>query len=473
MTLIRNAVDGLRARVHNLTDDFAFWQGRTAQDGDLPQHQSQVKRITDMLKGSLEEAVSGSPVTQTDFQDNSDDLARLPALRRDIGSVHLVWEFFRDKFAQRDVASLENHLGCGDDLAWACYKSCLEAALDAGAIDGAAVKEPPLVFYSASTYRAPFAQSRSDMFHPQGLDSKDIGTFSKVLIHLPVPVIGLPWAIANRLPELVLVGHETGHVVAEDLGLAEEAEGALRDLTLDRDPNERRKQAWLSWCDEVFADLFGVVATGSAFVAALGAELAAGIQETRASPIDLQRPGKYPTPTLRMALCEEALTRLGVTPSEAWRDQYGSLSGPSREFRDDIAPVVESLLLRQWDQMSGRALPDVLPWSDTHETQSQHVAHAMLNKQPVAGIPFDVRVWIAGAQVAVDRDGATYAALGLDGEMARFIVERRSDSVRFKSTARLEGAVSFGLTDEESEKVREKRDFEAGRKLFTLLTSLQ
>lgn len=467
--LIQTSTNALRAQVQNLEADFAFWRKRTSDSGDIRQHRSQIERITTILRGSLEAALAGSPITDHTVIPDAVHLETLPKLRRDVGSVHLVWEFFRDKFAQREIELFEQYLGCGDDLAWACYKPCLDAAIEAGGLGLDEVKEPPLVFYS--THRSPFAQARTKMFHPQGLDSRDIRLFTDVVSNLPVPVIGVPWAVAGRLPELVLVGHETAHVVAEDLGLADEARKALEATTLVNDANGERRNAWLSWCDEIFADLFGVVATGRSFVAGLGAELAGGVDETRALSIDMTKPGDYPTPALRMALCEAALERLGVTPSTAWHDVYGGLSGDSRRFRHDVAPVVDALLLRNWQQLNAKRLQDVLPWSDNHETQVAAVAHAGLNEQQPS-VAFDVRVWVAGALTAAHSQAARYASLGLDNALAQFIIERRADAVRSLHTENARSALASDQTEEQTHRAREERDRLAGHALYGLLTSL-
>ena len=472
MSLFETCIQSLRARTSYLQADFEHWRQRTGPGGDLQQHWSQTARIVDTLTGALKQSLGETPVLDPSPIPADIGLGDLPVFRRDIGSVHLLWEFFRDKFAQRDLDEFKNHLGSADDLAWACYKPCLDAAVAANTLSEDDVKEPPLVCYSA--HRTPFAQARTKTFHPMGLDSKDVKVFIEVLMALPVPVIGIPWELANRVPELVLVGHEAGHVVAEDLGLASEAKSAMQDVVLENDPHGRRMETWLSWCDEVFADLFGVLATGRAFVAALGAELAADKQEIRSRRIDEQHPGDYPTPMIRMALCERALQHFDIPPSEVWRSAYADLSGDSRSYADDIDLVVEALLLRRWEKLGQKQLTEILPWGPANERNAQRVALDMLNQRRPA-VAFDVRVWIAASMYAAHGNPESFTRLSIDQELANSIVGRRADAVRStRGRSALErGGAEPTSSDEQSRMAQQQRDLEAGHKLYGLLKRLQ
>lgn len=425
MSLFESSVHGLRARVSGLRDDLARWAVRTGPDGELPRHHTHVRRLGDYLDGTVEAVLRGTPADLDGAPPFAGTVDDVPELRRSVGSIHLLWDFFRDKLAQRDLAEFGAHLAVADDLAWACYEPMLRAAVEAHG--ETPVKEPPLVFYS--TDRSPFAQARSKTLHPPGLDAEDLTTFAAALQRLPVPVIGIPWEIANRMPETALVGHEAGHVIAEDLGLAAEARAALREAAYVSDPGNVRRGVWQAWCDEVLADVIGVLATGGAFVAGLSAELAAGADEIRLAPIDARRPGRYPTAALRVALCEGLLGRLGVESSPAWSRAYGPLVGDSRGYRDDLAVVAEALLGRPWAGLGGRRLAAILPWDDARERSAREVGAAFLAEEP-SPAPFDVRVWVAAAAHARRADPGTYAARGLDAALAGAVVARRDDGIR-------------------------------------------
>ena len=218
--------------------------------------------------------------------------------------------------------------------------------------------------------------------------------------------------------------------------------------------------------------MFGVLATGSAFVAGLGAELADDVQETRTRSIDEQRPGKYPTPTLRMALCERALASLGVTPSPAWSAEYANLIGDSEAYGDDVDAVVGALLQRQWARLGGKRLTELLPWSQEREQDAAKVARAGLREQH-SPVQFDVRLWIAAAMHAALADANSYAAKGLDTKLADFIVERRADAVRFSHARTMRAAMAApGVSPQQAEVDRSNQDVEAGRRLYDLLKTL-
>ncbi|GIE97637.1 hypothetical protein [Paractinoplanes rishiriensis] len=424
MSLFDAAVYRLRARVVSFDDDLERWVERTSDQGDLPQHRTQVLRLRDYLGGMLDAVVQGTPVDPKTAPPFAGTVDAIPDLRRGVGSVHLVWDFFRDKLTQRDTDDFADHLGAADGLAWACYQPFLRAASapDAHAVGADEVREPPLVFYS--TDRTPFAQARTKTLHPPGLDAKDLEVFAAALQRLPVPVIGLPWDLARRMPETCLVGHETGHVIAEDLHLAEEARAALREAGLSH--------VWLSWCDEIFADVIGVLATGSAYLEGLTVELAGARDEVRTAPVDERKPGRYPTRMLRVALCEEFLGRVEVASEKAWTGTYGRIAGP---YANDVPIVAAALMDRSWAALGGRKLAEVLPWNAEREQNAQTVGRQELDGRPVP-VPFDTRVWVAAAMHAYREDPGRYASRELDRKLAAAIVARREPAKRSSAATR-------------------------------------
>jgi hypothetical protein len=441
MSLFDASVHTVRGRVRSLQADMKRWMERASATGDLRQHNSQLTRLHDRLDSALMVAVAGRPIDLEVHPPFDGEMDEVPDYRRCVGSVHMLWEFFRDKLAQREMDAFAAHLGVGDDLAWACYEPFLTAATLAHPENfaAAAVKEPPLVFFS--TDRTPFAQARTKTLHPAGLDAKDLEDFATELQRLPVPVIGMPWDVANRMPETTLIGHEVGHVIAEDLGLAAEAREAVQGADLADDPSGTsadgsRKGVWLAWSDEVFADVIGALTTGTAFVEGLTAEMAGGRDEIRLMPIDTGRPGKYPTPVLRVALCDEVLAAIGVSPPTGWWDTYGKqIVGNSRDFADDVPVIATALLGRQWDAIGGKRLTDILPWDAQHEADARKVAAKTLLREAVP-VAFDVRRWVAAAMHAYRADPDTYTDLDLDDALATHIVRQRTAGVRSSRSLR-------------------------------------
>ena len=475
MSLLQFSLSCLHAQLKNLEADFSYWRDLTKAGAKLPQHNSQVDRITKTLAGTRSAALAKTPLEpkqptgEPDVESVKATLGDLPGLRRSVGTIHLLWEFFRDKLAQRLVDAVDVHLGVGDDLAWDCYKPCLDAAVGDDPEKRVSVKEPPLVFYS--TDRTAFAQARTKTFHPLGLDSIDVKqkVIAEVLQSLPVPVVGIPWASANRLPDLVVLGHEVGHVVAEDLGLAADAKRLLQSIDYPRDPGEERKRVWEKWSDEVFGDVFGVFATGQAFVDALGGEFAGNVNEVRGQSINRQNPGLYPTPTLRMAICEALLRRLGITPSPMWSADFGALTGNSWAFEKDVDLVVDALVDKQWAGLGGKKLGEVLPWNETQETNAKAVADDYLLLSPPS-TSFSVRVWVAGAMRAWQRNPMRYIDKSVDSRMAKFIVAQRGVGVRSLHTRTLRrGIILRGRTAPVTEHDLENADEALGRNIAAKL----
>ncbi|WP_430790204.1 hypothetical protein [Actinoplanes sp. G11-F43] len=455
MSLFDDVVWRLRDRAAGLGADLRWWRERTAENGDLPQHHTQVLRLGDFLEGMLAEVMPGTAAAG-----GVDDL---PTLRRGVGSVHLVWDFYRDKLTQRDTGAFADHLGAADDLAWACYQPFLDAA--AGTLSAADVREPPLVFYS--TDRTPFAQARTRTLHPPGLDAKDLVVFEAALQRLPVPVIGVPWELANRMPELTLVGHEAGHVVAEDLRLAAEARSVVSAAISDG----VRQKVWISWCDEVFADVIGVLATGTAYLDALTVELADTRAEIRDAPIRTGNPGRYPTRVLRVALCSSVLTRLGLTVPGGWAETYGPVGGPSDAYAADVDLVVAALTDHAWAGLGGKRLAEVLPWDAGREKDAHTVGGKESLRRPVP-VRFDVRVWAAAAMHAYRLDPARYAAGGLDALLARRIVDQRRAGTRSSESTRA-AAMTREHTPHDVDPARRLRDADrsAGAEFARLLVT--
>lgn len=467
MTLLSGVIDNLRARLTNLDQDFRCWLSRSEASEQLEQHHTQIRRITRILNGMIEFTFSETPL-QNDTA--TADLKSVPDLRRAVGSMHVIWEFFRDKFAQRDVQNVASHLSVADDFAWELYKPFLDAAKEADSLNGESVAEPPLVFFSP--FRSPYAQARTKQFQPPGIDAKDFQQFQEILMAIPIPVVGVPWASANRLPDLVVVGHETGHIVAEDLGLALESEVALSNLDYPNDDGSRKK-CWRSWSDEVFADVFGVLATGQAFVTGLASELVDQRSEIRFADVNKDSPGAYPTPTLRIAICHRVLELSGVTPDDSWDQAYGGLTGDSESFEDDVNLVVDTLLNQQWTALGSKELGQLLPWNAAREAHADSIRSRVIGGSDPTG-PFSVRNWIAGAMAAFQSDPATYLELNLDQVLAEQIVAQRTVGVRSSHTETLRSGLLFDEDAllEAGTDVQEAADQAMGRELAKRMSLL-
>lgn len=293
------------------------------------------------------------------------------------------------------------------------------------------------MFYTPE--RSPFAQARASSFVPAGLTANDVDAFRAVLQRLPVPIIGVPDPVAVRVPPLVFVGHEIGHVVGEDFGLLDEARRRVAALGIDA----ARKQVWDRWLEEVFADLFGVLATGSAYIDQLAAVLAGSLSSVRHERIRATagQGDAYPTRTLRIALCRCALETLvgevyvkTLPGLQTWSEAYGDLTGDSLPYAEDVQPIVATLL-SGYTALGQRRLSDLLCWDASAEGYVATMAREHLETAD-APVPYSVRVWVAAAARAHDIDPERYGSrnkcsgLNCDDWVASSILKHRATGVR-------------------------------------------
>jgi hypothetical protein len=149
--------------------------------------------------------------------------------------------------------------------------------------------------------------------------------------------LSLPWYQAGYLPGAILIAHEVGHLLEREFELSDFISSALARAPL-RFPN-----SWHGWAGEIFADVYGTLAMGPAFVGAL-------IDLLANSSISTQRHfgGSYPTSALRVELVLTTLTEIkGRSASDPlWESWQATYDRPHamRELSVDVAKVVDAIL---------------------------------------------------------------------------------------------------------------------------------
>jgi hypothetical protein len=268
---------------------------------------------------------------RTVFMSALDELARQVSgldLDRDAGEVYeecrdldeaivwlrRVWEYFADKFAQREDPNdkwLGRLLRAADEVVWSCYEPIMGQAKKAMGPAPLAYVEPE---YSPAAIQA-------DRPLPYGLRLGAAVTHADSLRDflrtLPVPVVRLPpWCVKDPW-WLVYVAHEMGHHLLHELelqahfreGLRRAARSRAKRGVTDTDAN-----FWAQWSEEIFADLFSLCMVGPWALWAL-AEVERG---TAAEMV--RRRDEYPSPVIRLALLARAARALGL-------DRTGMFSG--------------------------------------------------------------------------------------------------------------------------------------------------
>jgi hypothetical protein len=436
MGALARRVAALGTKLGSLADEVKGWRALLATDA-FAMHTSQIEDVGGGLaamQAQIEQAVAAA---QAQGPLSGPDVERFE--RQILGALH-IWECYRSKFALRLVESMRPTLSLLDDLAWHAYRPARDRAVATGAVDAVRVREPPLVFLNARW--SPFARSREQAYELDEATGTThmIAGFDRWLEKLPVPLVGIPWYQLAHLPDAVFIGHEVGHLVEDDLGLTEELRAAI-DAALPDAPAERREAWKRRWRSEVFADVWGVLTTGSAYAAVLldllgldGAGAAAEVQP------DPRRPASpwsdYPTRLLRARLVCETVRQLPAAKpdEELFRQRAGELEKAGvtaphamSAYDDDVPRVVRALLTTSFPTL-GKPLTDVLPFTAKMEHQARKDGAAANSSSAVAG--GEIRTLFAGVARAFLADPAAFQAAEAQRRFRTRMLEVRTQGPR-------------------------------------------
>lgn len=395
----KRKVSELRHKLESVPADLARWE-RASSDAQAPlaKHHTQIRRAGHVLRALADQVVvelvpleaSASPV-----------LTECRRIERQILELHRIWDFFRSKLTQRQDDGLRDYLATADDFAWACYQP-VQAHVSSAHVAADRVREPPLIFCNGGS--SPFAMSRGYSYQAESVPGEAMSTsaFRAVLRALPISVIGVPWFQTEYLPDALVIGHEVGHNVEDDFHLTERLATLLADaLEADAVPTDRR-DAWSSWLGEVFADTWGVLAAGPAFVGSLMDFLALAPRSIVDERIDGPPWGAYPTSTLRIFYCLEVLTVCGFA-SEAKRLRQEWLATYPSHAMVAFAPQELATVARAWVQgrfpeLGDRSLYEIVRFTRGQQRAAEQDARRLLRGgNPSAG---DVRAMLAAARIA-------------------------------------------------------------------------
>lgn len=432
----------LEQKVHSLAVDFAQWRSVSEAGQPLEKHHTQIRRVARQLEAAqgpliarIEQAAAEGTLLGVSFD-----------LEADVLELHRIWDFFRSKFALRHVAWFRPFLTAADELAWACYRPAVEKAVAAGQVSEDQVKEPPLLFLTGHT--TPFEMSRNVAYHSEVPTEAGVGieAFANLLKALPLSVIGVPWYQLAHLPEAVVVGHEAGHAVEDDLDLSAAMTKRLADVLDAAGVPPERQGAWQAWRGEVFADGYGTLATGPAYVGAQADFLASDARTIRE-----EAPGRdwggYPTTYLRMLFVLEVLDRLGHTDEAtrrrtAWRTEYPRHALP--EFEADVPLVADALI--EGTFLGGVPLHQTMAFTPADLKKAKKDAGRVLkNYKPMSG---DVRTLIASARLAFEEDPSAYVQQHVDARILHRIGSVMTTGVRSSTRGRAAAEARLAQHDE-------------------------
>ena len=310
-----------------LVDEFEYWQKASEAGAPFEKHNTQIRRIVARLTGLLPQAPSG---------DSGAFLKERRAVEERVLTAYSLWDFFRAKLVLRQEAWFGPHLRACDEFAWSCYAPLRDR------LPVEQRREPPLVFLNGGW--SPYAVPREQTYRTE----KSAGgwlakmPFQDAVDRLPLAMIGVPWYQASHLPDVLVIGHEMGHVVEWEFGWRAASTQATQAAKIPA----AHQPAWLHWRMEVFADLYGCLAGGEAFAGSLADFLAAPVEQTQNEEFNELDP--HPPAWLRIKLLAAALEAFGAAQAAVdlrsqWQDLYGTHSDDDK-FGDDARPVIDALL---------------------------------------------------------------------------------------------------------------------------------
>jgi hypothetical protein len=393
----------LEEKLSSLAGEFEHWQS-LVKEKEFEKHASQVARVTGPLgKASRKLDVELGSVSDARV------LAECRRFEQQILAVHRIWEFFRAKLLLRRSGLFRDYLAFCDELAWACYEPVASAARP-GVRAGA--KAPPLVFLNGMS--SPFVLARDAPFEAEYVENEvvDREDFVDLLKRLPVPVIGVPWFQVRHVPDALVVAHEVGHAIEDDLGLEKTLHDGVAAALAKGGVGRGRADAWGAWLGEIFADFYGTLALGPAFVGSLLDFLAGDEERVRTERKTTYARGDYPTDYLRVQLALETLRRTGFKKKAAalegqWAGVYGEAHGMP-EFVADVPVVVRGLLEMKPPQVGRKTLKQLVALGADRDRAAAEQAGRIVRKElPVGG---DARVFAAACRYAYEADPRAYLA---------------------------------------------------------------
>jgi hypothetical protein len=457
MTIAARKRIELQCKIASLQLELNDWRTHSQANQRLAKHYSQIRR----LSNELDSVMTTIRARLDELHDESELLKQCWLFESMALEVHWLWGFFRNKFALRSVEWFSSYLSAVDELAWQCYKPARQAAT---ALDTAASsKEPPLVFFSNE--RVPFTVPRGAPFEMGDIDTEEIGTGQlRQALHLtPIPVIGVPWLLAQHLPGALIIAHEVGHNVEADFDLSATLVSLVDEsMSRARHPIEpARQSAWRAWIPEVFADIYAALAIGPAFVSTLVDLLATDKTLIETQRADKRDWGEYPTRYLRMLIGSRVLRVQGHDKeSEAieagWRKTYTSHG--MQDFERDVATIVDAILSGSYPQFGGLTLTQLISFGPAEQSRAMMEAKRLLNGfSPVTD---KVRTLFAAAALAFVEDPEQYARANVQPRIVNRVAEIVGDGL------------TRGPADVPTPKDFEKLDREAADKLLALLSGI-
>lgn len=390
-TLLPNHYSLFR-KVNSLSEEMAYWLDWAIQSGVLEKNYTQIDKVKkfvrifdDQVKSRFKEANPRGDIDK--YLSISKDTSA------NVTKLQLIWDFYRSRLELRFVPLFKNPLLAADLVAHDCYYAVIQQA------KRLKIQVPPtLVDYPitglASTW-SPYTYPRGR--RPVGFENKG----------LPVPVIDLPYELLSNPWDWLVIAHETGHDLDQDLGnITQELQGILEIKLPETGISQMRIEIWKNWIAEILADGIGVLLTGPAFVLTLKDFLTLPKQNVCTSF------EKYPPHYVRIFILIELLRQIGFGPdadriATEWKSLYEQ-NGPLQiELPDDeIASVISVMFNSPLNLLSNPegncfTLRQLIPFSQENHSQIDEACAMLLEYHEPWRLP--IRYLISASRLAFQK----------------------------------------------------------------------
>lgn len=315
-----------RLEYRRLSGELKAWFEARKDEDNLQQYFTQLRVLKEALVNLLERLEAKLDAAAAGGQSDGQIYRACREYDRYLVCVRYIWDYYREKFTQRDEDDAEGEaqgdnddalLGAvkaADEVVWSCYRTPFLQ----GFIKARGIRPGPAPLPFVTPWATPMALFRDKPLRQVGVGELPEELRAAILAcldALPVPVIALPRDCVHSPWLLVHAAHEVGHhihrAIAPGGKALESFKGALRAaVTRDGKPKEPDSppERWEANAEELFADLFSVLMMGPWVVSAL-AEL---LGDTEEAMLDDGVTG-YPPARVRLALMAQAAVSAGAS----------------------------------------------------------------------------------------------------------------------------------------------------------------
>lgn len=336
MGAIRNHIrkEQTTLEFNRLRSEVEVWNKKRAAEDTLNQYKTQLAALENLLDVAAvilkEQLYLIDPnLAAGDFYEQ----CRLFDLR--VLWLRKVWNFYREKFDQRDDPFLRPTLKAADEVVWSCFNQVFVSNPN---------KRPtaPLPFIESSYS----PQSFPSELVPYNLKPGETGILQDLMNRLPIPLVSLPQSCVNSPWWLVYVRHEIGHQIQHSLldnkKLVALFQNRVKSTVEETTKDEAYAEKWGFWGQEIFADVYSVLMMGEW---ALWTMVEFELQNRNSM---LRRRPQYPSPIVRLTLLNAIASELALDGHAALRGidltQIGSGNAEVEYDLQQIPAIVKASL---------------------------------------------------------------------------------------------------------------------------------